>query len=141
MVYLQNDMEWLVMQYAAPASGVLCLELLRPQVLSKHTLSMTRADIVQLLSILICVLDCVRPGQPNATMCRNVKKVVSQVLNEVINGPPATAPESGDATDAFAADLNLGLSDDMSKFFSLESMGTYDWVDTYDWYGMNGTGP
>ena len=129
------DLEWLVMVHAAPASAVLCMELLRPQAITQGSLSVTRSDIVQQLSMLIGFLDWVGPDAPNATMCRNVKRVVGRVLDEAINGTPVVQFPN-QAVDASTGNLNVDFSSDLAKFFSLDSVDTHDWLDTYDWLGQ-----
>ncbi|KAF4334864.1 hypothetical protein FBEOM_11288 [Fusarium beomiforme] len=56
---MRRDFEWLLMAFAAPGGGILCLELLRPTFRGIHPDSpkLSRSAIIQKLSLLIGFLD------------------------------------------------------------------------------------
>lgn len=118
---LQGDSEWLVMSYAAPAGGVLCLELLKGSSapLSRAT-TVTRSNVIQQLSLLVGFLDWVRPGAPNSDICHSVKRVVKHVLDQTLNSSPQD--------DQVSAVEGMGFAADMNDFFSFDLLDTFDWL-------------
>ncbi|KAM0552627.1 hypothetical protein ACHAPJ_007724 [Fusarium lateritium] len=72
---VRRDFEWLLMAFAAPGGGILCLELLRPTFRGTHPDSpkLSRSAIIQKLSLLIGFLDWVRAPAPNADLCADCK--------------------------------------------------------------------
>ncbi|KXJ90702.1 hypothetical protein Micbo1qcDRAFT_148688 [Microdochium bolleyi] len=143
---VDNDAEWLVMAFAAPAGGVLCHELLTPSVDLRSAFGtseagsptatampyrldgppITRASIIQKLSLLVGFLDWIRPSAPNADICCEAKVVIQAVLDQALNNPcpprdaeplPLTfAPEFSDW------DLNTVLD------FNCDLLDTFDWL-------------
>ncbi|KAI5457563.1 hypothetical protein BGZ63DRAFT_494859 [Mariannaea sp. PMI_226] len=87
LVEARNDFEWLLIAYAAPGGGIMCMELLEPTFIGTHPKNekITRASIIQQLSLLVAFLDWVYPPAPNADLCANCKAVIQQVLNHVLN--------------------------------------------------------
>ncbi|OAQ78064.1 N-terminal binuclear Zn cluster-containing protein [Purpureocillium lilacinum] len=112
---LHGDFEWLVMGYAAPAGGVLCLELLRG---SGPSMS-RRSSVIQQLSLLVGFLDWVGPAAPNGDLCSDVKKVVRHVLDQTLNSPGL---DKADGVDS------MGSLADMNDFFNFELLDTFDWL-------------
>ncbi|UNI23105.1 hypothetical protein JDV02_008945 [Purpureocillium takamizusanense] len=112
---LHGDYEWLVMGYAAPAGGVLCLELLRGSGASMSR----RSSVIQQLSLLVGFLDWVGPTAPNGDLCSDVKKVVRHVLDQTLNSP---GPDKADGMDS------MGYLGDMNDFFNFELLDTFDWL-------------
>jgi hypothetical protein len=110
-----------VMSYAAPASGVLCMELLQPSLLSTPSpVHINRSTIVQNLSLLAAFLDWVGPSAPNGGLCSNVKSILTRVLDQSLNpgilqGPPAAAWDIDFEVD------ELGLS-------NFELLDTFNWL-------------
>ncbi|TLD17301.1 uncharacterized protein PgNI_00180 [Pyricularia grisea] len=85
---LHRDFEWILISYAAPASGVLCMELLQPlrqHASDKHSIS--RSNIIQQLSLLVGFLDWIDMSAPNARLCCAVKETIERVLAQVLNKP------------------------------------------------------
>ncbi|KAF7551269.1 hypothetical protein G7Z17_g5125 [Cylindrodendrum hubeiense] len=84
---IRRDFEWLLMAYAAPGGGILCLELLRPTFHGIHPESpkLSRSSIIQQLSLLIGFLDWVRPSAPNADLCADCKAIIQGVLDHNLN--------------------------------------------------------
>ncbi|KLO80841.1 uncharacterized protein LW93_9086 [Fusarium fujikuroi] len=68
---IRRDMEWLLMAFAVPGGGILCLELLSPTFQGKHPKDsrLSRSNIVQQLSLLVGFLDWVHPSAPNGDLC------------------------------------------------------------------------
>ncbi|KAF4495838.1 hypothetical protein FAGAP_8023 [Fusarium agapanthi] len=68
---IRRDMEWLLMAFAVPGGGILCLELLSPTFQGKHPKDnrLSRSSIVQQLSLLVGFLDWVHPSAPNSDLC------------------------------------------------------------------------
>ncbi|KAK6953645.1 hypothetical protein Daesc_005950 [Daldinia eschscholtzii] len=119
MASFRNDCEWLVMAYAVPAGGILCLELLKPTLhLRPHSDSrITRSNIIQKLSLLVAFLDWVSPSAPNGDLCSDAKSVIQRVLDQTLNAassiyePPAI----------FQWDSSTQLD------FSFDLLDTFDW--------------
>jgi hypothetical protein len=80
------------MQYGVPASGILCVELLK-QDRNLRTSSCTvnpicslpRSEIIQHLTLFVAFLDWVKPAAPNADLCMRVKEIVARVLDRVLD--------------------------------------------------------
>ncbi|KAH8896199.1 hypothetical protein GQ53DRAFT_792147 [Thozetella sp. PMI_491] len=108
------------MSYAAPGSGVLCLELLKPTLNNSHPTNpkITRSSIIQQLSIFVSFLDCISPAAPNSDLCADCKTVVQHVLDQTLNPVPGsdTIPGSMDWDFSGQIDFNFDLLD------------TFDWL-------------
>ncbi|OLN97269.1 hypothetical protein CCHL11_07721 [Colletotrichum chlorophyti] len=123
------DFEWLVMAYAAPGGGILCLELLKPTLESGNhpqNRNMTRSSIIQKLSLLVGFLDWVSPTAPNGDLCADCKTIIQHVLDQVLNGPAASA------SSAVNGDFPAAL-DAMDWDFSTQLDFNFDLLDTFDW--------
>ncbi|KAI2603161.1 uncharacterized protein GGS25DRAFT_526202 [Hypoxylon fragiforme] len=83
----RNDAEWLVMAYAVPAGGILCLELLKPSLHVKfpNDPKITRSNIIQKLSLLVAYLDWVGPSGVNGALCSDAKSIIQRVLDQTLN--------------------------------------------------------
>ncbi|KAG8410288.1 hypothetical protein J3458_018000 [Metarhizium acridum] len=80
---------WLVMAYATPSGGILCMELLKPSFSGRHARNpkITRSSIIQQLSLLIGFLDWIGPNGPNGELCANCSSVIQLVLDHTSNAP------------------------------------------------------
>ncbi|KAK2599107.1 hypothetical protein QQS21_005448 [Conoideocrella luteorostrata] len=116
---LREDFAWLVMAYATPGGGILCMELLNASFSGKHTqnLKITRSSIIQQLSLLIGFLDWVGPTGTNGDMCASCSSVIRAVLDHTLN---AKEDESWPP-------INLDL-DSMHLDFNFELFDTFDWL-------------
>lgn len=114
---LYSDFEWICMQYAAPAGGVLCLGLLHPD------LRVKRSDIVLQLSLLIGFFDWVRPSAPNSDLCTAVKNVIKRVLDQTLNSTVGII----DVQESFL-DTGMDFSTDINDYFSFDLLDTFDWL-------------
>ncbi|KAF5492521.1 Pyrrolocin cluster transcription factor fsdR [Colletotrichum siamense] len=125
MVY--EDFKWLVMAYAAPGGGILCLELLKPTVTlnepngitSANGESVTRSSIVQLLSLLVGFLNWVSPKEANGNICANCKIIVQRVLDQVLNVAPN---RDGPLADFLEWDFSTHLD------FNFDLLDTFEWT-------------
>ncbi|KAK2601669.1 hypothetical protein QQS21_004743 [Conoideocrella luteorostrata] len=130
------DSEWILMCYAAPAAGILCMELLRgrnatiPVTPSRNNKAgaepITRSRLIQQLSLLVGFLDWVGPMAPNAESCRSVKKAVRHVLDQALNEGALQVENAGQMD--WVGDWGMELSADMSEFFNFELLHTFDWL-------------
>ncbi|KID74186.1 uncharacterized protein G6M90_00g081390 [Metarhizium brunneum] len=111
------DFAWLVMAYATPGGGILCMELLKPTFGGRHGRNpkMTRSGIIQQLSLLVGFLDWIGPGGPNGELCANCSSVIQLVLDHTLNAPEDERwpPVSLDA---------------MQLDFNFELFDTFDWL-------------
>ncbi|KAL6819038.1 hypothetical protein V8C40DRAFT_252314 [Trichoderma camerunense] len=114
----RNDFEWLVMAFATPSGGILCMELLNPTFKGSHPKnpSITRSNIIQHLSLLIGFLEWIDPSRPNSDLCATASAVMRRVLDHVLN----------------AANENMSwrpeAMEDMQLDLSLELFDTFDWM-------------
>ncbi|KAL5876683.1 hypothetical protein ACKVWC_005849 [Pyricularia oryzae] len=118
-----RDFEWILISYAAPASGVLCGELLQP--LRQHASdnhSISRSNIIQQLSLLVGFLDWIDTSAPNARLCCAVKEAIDRVLAQVLNKPcqpchpaaraePAQPATATTTTSAATVGATLGVAE------------------------------
>lgn len=115
------------MAYAAPAGGILCNELLHPTLHARPVPGVTKARVVQQLSLLVGFLDWVNPTAPNGDLCTSTKAVVQHVLDHTLNhGGGPLDPANGGAQHGFDFPFDLGT--DMGGFFSFDLLDTYDWL-------------
>ncbi|KAF7561636.1 hypothetical protein G7046_g2528 [Stylonectria norvegica] len=123
MLGLQSDFEWLVMSYAAPAGGILCMDLLKPSTAHENgDLGPKRSKVIQQLSLLVGFLDWVSPSAPNGDLCGKVKTIINHVLEKIldaIHGHPITQPTIEGSSD---------LPMDLDEFFNFELLDTFDWL-------------
>ncbi|KAF4964214.1 hypothetical protein FSARC_7848 [Fusarium sarcochroum] len=87
-VIIRNS-EWLLLEYGAPAGGILCQGLLLPTCTGPggQYAGLKRSAIVQQLSLLIAYLDWVRPSNPARQACVNFKHLIQRVLDYHLNEP------------------------------------------------------
>ncbi|KAM6485725.1 N-terminal binuclear Zn cluster-containing protein [Trichoderma sp. SZMC 28011] len=121
---LQGDYEWLVMLHAAPAAGILCMELLKqPSATEPPTVpKITKPMIIKQLSLLIGFLEWIGPGAPGAHLCNSIKTVVERVMEQALNPTiprPVTQQE-------FDMTWDTSLPEDMNDF-------NFGLLDTFDW--------
>lgn len=115
-----------VMAYAAPAGGILCNELLKPTIHLTPVPGVSKSGIIQQLSLLIGFLDWVSPSAPNGELCTSCKAVIQHVLDQALNGPPATSSENAASDQAFDFSHDLGM--DMGGFFNFDLLDTFEWL-------------
>lgn len=130
------------MGYAAPAGGILCMELLKPTLprpgssnSSSHP-GLTRAAIVQKLSLLLGFLDWIKPTAPNGDLCRECKVVIERVLDHTLNNNNDASPmktsggnDNGELLAAPAAEPLLGWGEPLPAALDFN----FDLLDTFDW--------
>lgn len=107
-----------MLSYGAPAAGILCQEVLGAGEHSKDP-NISRATIIQQLSLLVGFFDWVRPSMPNAKLCANCKTIIQQVLDQSLNMSP---------DEAMLTFPEWDLLDQPD--FSFELMDTFDWLRT-----------
>ncbi|KAF5027098.1 hypothetical protein F66182_810 [Fusarium sp. NRRL 66182] len=118
----RRDFEWLLMAFAVPGGGILCLELLRPTFHGKHPKDsrLSRSSIVQQLSLLVGFLDWVHPSAPNGDLCASCKIVIERVLDYRLNNPMNSAGSPENFNSGLAGRLNFGF----------ELLNTFDWLNS-----------
>ncbi|KAI1087001.1 hypothetical protein F5B19DRAFT_497797 [Rostrohypoxylon terebratum] len=116
----RNDCEWLVMAYAVPAGGILCLELLKPTLhIRPHAdPRITRSNIIQKLTLLVAFLEWVSPSGsgPNGDLCNDAKSVIQRVLDQTLN-----AASSVYEPPVFEWDFSTQID------FNFDLLDTFDW--------------
>ncbi|KAM3544110.1 hypothetical protein ARSEF1564_002977 [Beauveria bassiana] len=113
---VQRSFDWIMLSYGAPAAGILCQEALGTGEHSKEP-NISRATIIQQLSLLVGFFDWVRPSAPNAKFCGNCKAIIQQVLDQCLNTSAETSVPTFPVWD-------LGDQPD----FNFELMDTFDWL-------------
>ena len=109
------------MFYGAPASGILCVELLKGR---STTTTLPRSETIQNLTIFVAFLAWVQPSPPNADLCGAIKSIISRVLDQVLDEPMES--EGADGADILNSwDFDLPLWD---------NVGSLDLLDTYDYF-------
>ncbi|KAM0457552.1 hypothetical protein ACHAO4_003353 [Trichoderma viride] len=121
---LQGDYEWLVMVYAGPAGGVLCMELLRTCSNAAETptsAKITKSMIIKQLTLLVGFLEWIGPSTPGAHLCNSIRTVVERVIEQALNPRPNPAPQQ-----EFEMAWDTNLPEDMNDF-------NFGLLDTFDW--------
>lgn len=125
---MHADFQWLVMSYAAPAAGILCMELLKPPSVIRAgdttSTARRRSVILQQLGLLLGFLEWIGPEASNSGICSNVHKAVSHVLEQAMNPAPATSADPA----AEMADWSAGMQMDMNELFNFELLDTFEWL-------------
>lgn len=125
-----DDCTWLVLNYAAPAVGILAMELLRGKTGSRVGAArghgrVTRSMIIQQLGILCGFLDTVGPTAPNTHCCYTVSKTIQSVLDRALNDEgPITSAGQTDWVDEWSMELSM----DMTDLFNYDLPDTFDWM-------------
>jgi hypothetical protein len=112
------------MYHAVPASGIVCVELLKQTKDSSYSLIIPRSDCIQDLIMFIGFLDWVKPGAPNYDLCRRIREMIGTVLKHVLESTiekPAVPEVS----------LDFSFDSDLRNF---DEYATFDLLDTFDWF-------
>ncbi|KAL7788619.1 N-terminal binuclear Zn cluster-containing protein [Trichoderma ceciliae] len=124
---LQGDYEWLVMVHAAPAGGILCMELLKTSsstggaAEAATTSTITKPMIIKQLSLLIGFLEWIGPSAPGAHLCNGIRTVVERVIEQALNPAPRPPTQL-----EFDMTWDTSLPEDMNEF-------NFGLLDTFDW--------
>ncbi|KAF2842237.1 hypothetical protein M501DRAFT_1013590 [Patellaria atrata CBS 101060] len=122
---LDSDFEWLVLSYAVPASGILCVELLKQTKRPNYIqCNIPRSEVIQSLSLLVAFLDWVKISAPNSNLCFGVKSIVCRVLDQVLARPPVV-PD--DPPVEFSVDIPFNMAD-YDNFSHLDLLDAFDWL-------------
>ena len=118
-----------ITNYGVPAAGALCIALLKQNQPTgpSNDLKIHRSEAIQNLSVFICCLDWVRPTDAAYPLCGRMRKIISHILDRVLNlHSPASDPPIN-ATTGLRIDEtpNVTTSSDDTDFL--------DWLDTIDW--------
>lgn len=117
------DFEWIVMGYAAPAAGILCLDLLRPRTDSAVLASSTsRSEVIQMLCLLSGFLDWIKPLTPDRKLSSCVRRVIQRVLDETLNFSSNSLEPAVDTMD-WGAEMEINMNG-----FGYDLLGTFDWM-------------
>ncbi len=132
---MHGDFEWLVMSYAAPAGGVLCMELMNPTPVvdagvgaegpgAAEDPRLSHAQHHPEPLLLVGFLGWVTPSAPNGDLYQTVKGLIQQVLDYTLNNP-AGPPTAGQPVDLAGVGLDIDTND---VFFNFDLMDTFDWM-------------
>lgn len=132
MLAVNADIAWLVLGFASPAAGILCLELLRQDTLEDASTnrSFSRSELVQKLSLLRGLLDWIKPlnVMPNRNHTNFVGKVIERVLDQTLNAPRDFSLGMGN----WGQELELGFGEDLELGAATNDFA-FDLLDTFDW--------
>lgn len=118
--YPETCLDWLVMSYAAPAGGVLCMQLLKCD-----TKAAQKAIIVEKLSMLVSFLDWVAPSAPNYAIGRGVQQAVRRTIEQSLEMPTGgTASATENVNASWVADA----TGDFDAIFNFDLLDTFDWL-------------
>ncbi|KUJ12384.1 uncharacterized protein LY89DRAFT_738173 [Mollisia scopiformis] len=132
-----HNYDWMLMCRGIPASGVLCVELLKQtkQPQGTRMLHIPRSEVVQNLSLLIGFLEWVKPSAGNYQLCARIKHIIKKILDQILNpNQPSSAPP---ASQQLATEWN-GFDDSM-PYDPMVDVGfdngidDLDWLNTVDW--------
>ncbi|GKZ25096.1 hypothetical protein AbraIFM66951_001590 [Aspergillus brasiliensis] len=119
-VGLYADFEWLTMSYAVPASGILCLELLRqfthPQ---SYQIRLQRSAIIQNLSLLVVCLDWIESEASCRSMVSFIRRILSRCLDRILDPDPPGVEQL----------QSVPFLEELPQYPHLELLNTFDWVD------------
>ncbi|KAI0162208.1 hypothetical protein GGR57DRAFT_314712 [Xylariaceae sp. FL1272] len=121
LLAVRRDCEWLVMSYAAPPGGILCMELLKPRLDIAEKTGISRSKIVQKLSLLVGYLDWVNPTGPNGKLCQTCKLVIEHVLDQAINDATVM-------TCIASPEPHPDLEFPLEMNFNLDLLDTFEWM-------------
>lgn len=114
------------MSYGVPPAGVLCLELIKQSQSTPSQRRLPRSEMIQNLSVFTTFLDWISPAGGNYQLCQRVKKIISRVLDEVLEGPSHTQRISTD----LQATYNFELPNDLSGW---QGVGDVNLWDSLEW--------
>lgn len=124
------------MYHAVPASGVLCVELLRHSAAQNMATSISPAsspsssfsisEAVQNLSLLVGFLDWVKSSAPNSELCYRIRDIIRQVLDRVLNTPLTQQMDAGTVWD-FGREMDFNLRE-FDEYANLDLLDTFDWI-------------
>lgn len=131
-VGFHHDVEWLVMGFASPAAGILCLYLLQPfegdAYGSLPIRNISRSEVIQKLSLLTGCLSWIRPLTPKKNVPTFVRGVVQRVLDEALNIPADSHTGMLNSID-WGDEMDIGLGD-----FNFDLLDTFKWLRPDDSY-------
>jgi len=136
---VQRHYASLILFYCLPSAGVLALELRRCTLENVPLPStVSRADLIRNLSVLISCLDSViLPGDGNHRLCSELNKMLSLVLDEVLNHQPAANEDPGDGSGGNLGGIGPGFFDmpliDGMEPIPTESEDFLNWLDNANW--------
>ena len=110
------------MSYAVPASGILCLQLLR-QATNPHSYQtrLPRSAIIQNLSLLVLCLDWIETEASCRSMVSFIRGILGRSMDRILDPDPPGA-EQLQSVGSFP-------NDGLLQYPHLELLNTFDWVD------------
>lgn len=118
------DFEWLSLYHAGPASGVLCLRLLKG---NRENTRLARSETIQNLAVFAEALDWIKPGAPNANLCYRIRDIIRHVLDRVLDGTSSLGKQSAQSPKAGAMQSLDSLMAFEGEEYNLDLMDTFDW--------------
>jgi len=124
---------WMILNFAVPASGTLCIELLRQSRAPPQTPCawIPRSETIQNLSMFVTFLDWVPLSAPNANICQRLKQRISGLLDELLRCPPpsdnALLPEHG------IIPFDMYDYEALTDFVGFDPLSDLNSVDLFGW--------
>ncbi|GFF77803.1 hypothetical protein IFM62136_09657 [Aspergillus lentulus] len=111
------------MSYAVPPSGILCLELLRPE----YILHFPRSDIIKNLSLLVAYLEWIQPLASSGDTVSFIRRILGRCLDRILNVPPVLGSHQP-SPDALL-EGQFWEESAVTGYPHLELLNTFDWID------------
>jgi hypothetical protein len=122
----------MIVCYACPAAGVLCVELLKPDsIFHSEQSSLKRSDVIQNLSRFVGFLEWITScGCTGATsvICTSVRQAIQGVLEQVLNSPGQISGGVGGPQGVAPVMRDMGMPNELNDMFSFELLDTFDWL-------------
>jgi len=132
-IKVSMGVSWMILNFAVPASGTLCTELLRQRKASSQAPRawIPYSETIQNLSMFVTFLDWVPLSAPNASVCRSLRNQIGGLLDALLCHPlPSeyTLPlEQG------AIPLAMYDYDAFRDFVGFDCLSDLNSVDLFNW--------
>lgn len=118
------------MYHGVPASGVICVELLKQITDGNYRLIIPRSESIQDLILFVGFLDWVKPLAPNYALCRRILEIIRRVLEQILEYPKPSNDKVPTPALAPQVPLDFRFDSDLRDF---DDYATFDLLDTFDW--------
>ncbi|KAH8697480.1 putative chromatin structure remodeling complex protein RSC3 [Talaromyces proteolyticus] len=128
-----SELGWLIPYFGLPSAGILAIELLRltqnPQLRLNET-PFPRSEVIQNLSILVSHIQyIILPQKGNYEICQQGRKVISYILEYVLDQPPTDVTVSVPPV----VPNNLIPPDWLADEWLNDGTDFIKWIDGLDW--------
>ncbi|EXJ86997.1 hypothetical protein A1O3_03954 [Capronia epimyces CBS 606.96] len=138
-IEVSTGVSWMILNFAIPASGTLCTELLRQTRSTStsqgpgHYAWIPRSETIHNLSMLVTFLDWIPSSAPNATVCQRLRQNISDVLDQLEACLPAEREREIMLPDQSITPLDMYDFEAWADFTNLDYLGDLNSVDLFNW--------